>query len=389
MAKSYLFAATSLHIFVVTNFCNSQCLYCQAESGSFNNKKMMTRDTAEKAVRIALQSPQNILDFEFQGGEPLSNYEIIKHIILYTEAHKGNKIVHFNLVSNLTLMNEEMMDFFCEHKVSISTSIDGDKVVHDYNRPLPSKKSAYDIQKNKIDELKRRQIPCSAIETTTRKTLYRYCELVDTYVSLGLDTVFIRPLTPLGNAKTAWSRIGYQAEEFLEFYEYSLKYIIELNKKGIFVREGHANIFLTKILKGYGMNYMELRSPCGAAVGQMAYYYDGNVFTCDEARMLHEMGDSTFCIGNVEEQSYDRLMESPVSKTVCKFSVVESLPGCTDCPYQAYCGVCPVINYAMDSDVICRQVHAWRCTIYKGILDILFGLLKYDDNRELFLKWVN
>ena len=108
MAKSYLFAATSLHIFVVTNFCNSQCLYCQAESGSFNNKKMMTRDTAEKAVRIALQSPQNILDFEFQGGEPLSNYEIIKHIILYTEAHKGNKIVHFNLVSNLTLMNEEM-----------------------------------------------------------------------------------------------------------------------------------------------------------------------------------------------------------------------------------------------------------------------------------------
>ena len=47
------------------------------------------------------------------------------------------------------------------------------------------------------------------------------------------------------------------------------------------------------------MNYMELRSPCGAGVGQLAYYADGDIFTCDEGRMLHEMGQSTFRLGNV------------------------------------------------------------------------------------------
>ena len=43
--------------------------------------------------------------------------------------------------------------------------------------------------------------------------------------------------------------------------------------------EGHARIFLKKILMGYSENYMELRSPCGAGIGQMAYYYDGNIYT--------------------------------------------------------------------------------------------------------------
>lgn len=51
--------------------------------------------------------------------------------------------------------------------------------------------------------------------------------------------------------------------------------MIRLNQKGVRIIEGHARIFLRKILGGFSENYMELRSPCGAAVGQIAYYYDG------------------------------------------------------------------------------------------------------------------
>ena len=69
---------------------------------------------------------------------------------------------------------------------------------------------------------------------------------------------------------------------------------MQLNHKGVDICERHAVIFLRKILQGYAENYMELRSPCGATVGQMAYFYDGNVFTCDEGRMLYEMGNDAF-----------------------------------------------------------------------------------------------
>lgn len=105
--KSYLFSATSLHIFVVTNYCNAQCVYCQAQSGNINICKMMNEDIAKKSVDIALQSPQRELSFEFQGGEPLSNFPIIKFIVEYSERKKKDKIIHYSLVSNLSLLKKE------------------------------------------------------------------------------------------------------------------------------------------------------------------------------------------------------------------------------------------------------------------------------------------
>ena len=107
------------------------------------------------------------------------------------------------------------------------------------------------------------------------------------------------------------------------------------------MQEGHAATFFSKILHGYPVNYMELRSPCGATLGQMAYYTNGDVFTCDEGRMLYEMGNDAFRLGNVWENTYSQLVHSSTCRAVCLASITESIPGCCDCVYQPYCGVCP------------------------------------------------
>lgn len=39
---------------------------------------------------------------------------------------------------------------------------------------------------------------------------------------------------------------------------------------------------------------MELRSPCGATMGQISYYYNGDIYTCDEGRMISEAGKRGF-----------------------------------------------------------------------------------------------
>ena len=98
-AKRHLATATSLHIFVVTTACNMNCVYCQANNGTTTPNLYMTEMTAEKAVDIALQSPEYSLSFEFQGGEPLLNFPIIKHIIEYAEERKQDKDVKYNIVS--------------------------------------------------------------------------------------------------------------------------------------------------------------------------------------------------------------------------------------------------------------------------------------------------
>lgn len=43
-------------------------------------------------MALALQSPSDNLTFEFQGGEPLLNFETIKAMIEYCEENKGKRI---------------------------------------------------------------------------------------------------------------------------------------------------------------------------------------------------------------------------------------------------------------------------------------------------------
>lgn len=60
-------------------------IYCQATANLGNNsKKIMSKETAERAVDIAMQSPSQSLTFEFEGGEPLMNFETLKHIVKYS-----------------------------------------------------------------------------------------------------------------------------------------------------------------------------------------------------------------------------------------------------------------------------------------------------------------
>ncbi len=389
-SKSYLFASTSLHIFVLTNICNLSCVYCQAKDDTNIVHHVMSDEIAEKCVDVALQSPSRFLSFEFQGGEPLANFETLKHIVLYTEQKKGSKCITYNLVSNLTLLTDEMLDFLVEHNVGISTSLDGNEELHNKNRCFSSGCGSYDIVIDKIKEIQDRNLSIGAIQTTTKYSLDNYKIIIDEYVNQNQTSIFLRPLTCLGTAARVWDEIGYTAEEFIEFYKNSLLYILELNKQGVDICENHAVIFLKKILLGVSENYMELRSPCGAAIGQVAYFYDGNVFTCDEGRMLYEMGDDAFKVGNVFENNYDELMQSPICKSVCVSSCLESQMNCCDCVYQPYCGTCPVINLAQEKDLFFKNKNAFRCKIYGGMLDTIFEIL-YENNLEniqIFYKWI-
>lgn len=382
--KGYVNVATSLHIFVVTTVCNMNCIYCQANNGIECSHLIMNKDMAEKAVDVALQSPERFLGFEFQGGEPLTNFEVIKHIVEYAEIHKGKHDITYTVVTNLTLLNDEMLEFFARYSFGISTSMDGNEKIHDKNRSYVDGTGTFKRVINAVDRVRKAGLQIGAIETTTRFSLNFPKEIVHSYIDMGFESIFIRPLTPLGKAAKSWGKIGYSPEEFIEFYHQALDELIEINKKGRFIKEDHAAILLRKI-RGDFMNYMELRSPCGAGVGQLAYYADGNIFTCDEGRMLHEMGQSAFQLGNVYNSTYKDLINNSICKTVCAASVLETIPTCCDCVYQPYCGICPVVNYALDGDIIEKQPRGYKCKIYSGILDYLFSKFYENDVKIMHI----
>jgi len=152
-------------------------------------------------------------------------------------------------------------------------------------------------------------------------------------------------------AKKTWEKIGYGPQDFLDFYRRTLDALIEKNLAGHQMIDRGSAILLAKILSREDPNFLDLRSPCGAGLGQLAYNYDGNVFTCDEGRMMYYMGEEAFLLGNVLEKSYDELIGNEVVESMCIASCLDVLPGCSDCVYMPYCGVCPVYNYAEQGNI--------------------------------------
>lgn len=383
--SSYLFEATSLFIFAVTNECNNRCVYCQANGcGAL---KRMTEEVAEMALQRIAGTPARSITIEFQGGEPLMNFPVIKYIVLNAKRLLPGKEVQFTLVSNLSLMTDEIACFLRDHKVSVSTSLDGNRELHDWNRPAADHTSSFDNMLLGREKLERLGMKTGAIQTTTAKALDHPEKILRTYAELGYNQIFLRPLTRLGSAARRWDEIGYTPAQFLSFYHKAMKEIINMNREGIPMVEYHAALLLSKIMNGRALNYMELRSPCGAGLGQVAITANGNVYTCDEGRMIAETGDDAFLLGNVLENSYDDWMNSSCCKAVCSASLLETLPGCCDCVYKPYCGVCPVVNYAINGSI--TRISRDRCAVYKGMLDMLFGYL-IDGNEEiikLFQTW--
>ena len=380
--KSHVNMSTSLHIFVVTTACNMNCIYCQANNGSKCSNLYMTEEIARRSVDIALESPTRYLTFEFQGGEPLLNFDIIKDIVDYAEMHKGEHEISYNVVTNLTLLTDDILEYLQSHHFGVSTSLDGPELLHNKNRSFRNGDGTFQSVLRSLKKLRTAGLHVGAIQTTTRESLKYPRELARTYAELGFESIFVRPLTPLGKAIVNWDEIGYTPDEYLAFYRTVIDELIKINIEGYFIKEDHTTILLNRI-HGDFVNYMELRSPCGAGIGQLAYYADGNVFTCDEGRMLHEMGDHTFCLGNVFKSKYRDIIENGVCRTVCASSILETIPSCCDCVYQPYCGTCPVVNYAKDADIIEKMPNGYRCQIYSGLLNHVFERYLNEDETAI------
>lgn len=389
----FLWQGPGLHVVVVTLRCNHRCLYCQASSVPMKEASCdMSLETAERVVDRIFESPNPALTIEFQGGEPLANWPVVAFIVdeARRKNRKAKKRLWLNLVSNLSLMDEEKLEFLLKRGVNFCTSLDGPEELHNKNRLYAGGNSHADAVKwwkEIYRRTARKMFRIDALLTVTRFSLPRAKEIIDEYVGLGARGIYLRYANPFGLAQATWSRIGYSPEEFLEFYEKSLDYILEVNGKRVFF-EQTAKLFLSKILTDDDPNFLDLRSPCGAGIGQIAYNYDGGFYTCDEGRMLSRMGDDSFKVGHVRQGSYGACVSHPTVKALAVASCLDNQVDCSRCAYKPYCGICPVQCYAEQGDIMGRMPTNTRCRIHKGVLDILFDRLQDEKLRKIFQAWL-
>ncbi len=391
--KAHLAGFTKLHIFVVSLRCEHSCHYCQVSRVSTDKIRFdMSEETARCSLDLVFRSPAEQIKIEFQGGEPLLNFERIVQIVEDAEARSADagKSVEFVVTSNLALITDEMLEYFHAHKILISTSLDGPEFIHNANRPRPGNNS----HQLTIEGIQRCREALGfdrvgALMTGTRLSLQHPREIIDEYVNNGFQSIFLRNLSPYGFALKTARSTGYTTDEFLLFYEEALDYIIELNRKGINFVEVYAQLLLTRILTPFSTGYVDLQSPAGAGIGVAVYNYDGDVYASDESRMLAEMGDRQFKLGNVHRDPYEQMFGGDLLRMLVSSSCVESMPGCADCAFQSFCGADPIFNYATQGDIMghmpTSDFHKKNFFIIKRLLT-----LYHSDTviQKIFWAWV-
>jgi len=390
--KSFLSNFTSLHMMVITLRCNHRCEYCQVSSESPEAYKYdMPPETAKKIVDSIFCSPSNYIKIEFQGGEPLLNWKTIETTINYSK--ELNKIyqkkLEFVICTNLTLIDNEKIDFINEHNVSISTSLDGPKNIHDQNRILRVGGSSYDLFHSKLslckDNIKHFNV--SALMTTSINNIYKFKEVIDEYIKFGFEGIFFRSLNPYGLAKKQANKLSYPVAKFLKAYEEGLNYIIEINISGTRFVEYYTSLLFRRIMTPFSTGFVDLQSPSGAGISGVIYDYNGDVYPADEARMLSRMGDKYFLLGNVNKKKYLEIFNGDKIQNIVKNSCVETLPQCSSCVYQAYCGVDPIRNYLERKDLVGHRPTSSFCKKHIGLFDILFRKIRNNNPEEMNVLW--
>lgn len=390
--KAHLFRGVNLHIVAVTSKCNHRCPYCF--TGLPKKRKDMDEDTAKGVVDFIFQSPNPMISIEITGGEPLMNFSVVEFIIEYSR--KLNKKFKRNLihtvVTNLTSMDEDILNYVMKNNVSISTSLDGPKEVHDKNRKYLNG-SSYEKTVYWIDAIKKEhKYPLlGALPVTTRYSLPYGKEIVDEYIKHDLKFLRLKYMLPVGNAQKTWDKIGYTPEEYLALWKQVLGYILELNGRGLEFNEGLTTLILKKIMLNMDPNYVDLNMPCGAGIGQITYDEEGNIYTCDESRAYE-----IFKLGMAGKSSWvlfrgNTYREIIASRTV--MSMVGISSGyplvCDFCVWRPYCGVCGVISYAQQGSIIPKIPLDFRCHIHKGMFEHVFRKLLSPKERAILIKWVN
>jgi len=381
---------TGLHILVVTLRCDYSCPYCQVSRQTDDKVAYdMSKDTADRALAMVFQSPNPAIKIEFQGGETLLNFPLIKYIVEKAEGINRQECrdLQFVIATNLSYMTDEVLEYCSAHDIHISTSLDGPADLHNKNRPRPGK-NGHALVVDAIKRVQRRlgRSKVSALMTTTAESLGRVRDIIDEYVGLGLHEIFLRPLSPYGFAVKTGQIHRYDEQRWLLFFREGLQHILGLTRDGYPMREIYSSLVLRKMLSPQEPGYVDLRSPAGVGIGAIVYNYDGDVYASDEARMLSEMGEKKFRLGNLRSHSYEEMLGNDDLMDAIEQSVTVSTPMCSECAFQPYCGSDPVYHYATQRDIVGNKAESGFCKKNMGVFRELITLMEDDVRARATLR---
>ena len=141
-------------ILKVTERCNIDCTYCyffNSTNQDFKDHPAYIKAETVEACAVFLanavkESGVQSLQIDFHGGEPLmmKKHRFDEMCTEFRTRLKDIVKVTFVMQTNAMLIDQEWLEIFAKHEISVGISLDGPKVYHDVNRLDHQGKGTYD-----------------------------------------------------------------------------------------------------------------------------------------------------------------------------------------------------------------------------------------------------
>jgi len=346
----------------VTTACNFACRYC-IFSGIYSGfrthgKEFMSLDTAIRAVDLYYSLIEryrytNIfrrISISFYGGEPLLNFNLIKHVVEYANKRfdKYRKNLIYTITTNGSMLGN-YAEFLIQNDFAVFVSLDGPREVHDMHRVRIDGAPTFDLVMDNIEQYFRvatklgKMPQLYAIATWTIKSdLFRVREFfnkVKDRIRLVFGS-FIRPFD---------LKIEYSSEDIQRFNEMEKtlreEFLYDYVKNRKWLREpdvffdvfyGQRILLLAyryKLVDRSGL--LPFGSPC-LPLYRLYVTVNGSILPCEKS-------PSSLIIGDV----YNGLNFESIRKLIKAYSDYQKR-FCASCPIRFDCQSCSALIFPID-----------------------------------------
>lgn len=347
--------------FIVTKDCQLACKYCYLVGK--NAKERMTWEVAKAAIDYILEQeeefPEESVIFDFIGGEPFIEIELIDRICdylkteMFRRGHHWFNSYRFSFSTNGINYHEEKVQRFIgknHSHLSIGITIDGTQRKHDLNRVYKGNgRGSYDDVVRNIP-LWLKQFPNAATKVTISSADIPYIkESVLHLYSLGIHEVNINcvfeDVWQEGDDRLFEDQLTELADEIIdrEYYkDYACSFFSE-----------HIGKPLDKV--------KDNQNWCGAGM-MLAVDAAGNFYPCTRFAKFSLRSKQARIIGDIHTGIDKNKLRPFLTLDRC----TQSPPQCLECEVAAGCAWCQGENYdAAETDTIYQRSTA-ICRMHKA-----------------------
>lgn len=359
--------------FIVTKDCQLACKYCYLVGK--NTKERMSFDVAKSAIDYVLshedEMPEESVVFDFIGGEPFLEIELIDEICDYIKTEMFRKNHHwfnsfrFSFSTNgINYHTEKVQNFIKKNRehLSIGITIDGTKKKHDLNRiwktpemergvmPKPEEeRGSYEYVVRNIP-LWLEQFPDAATKVTISSADIPFIkESVLHLYSLGIHEV---------NINCVFEDVWNEGDDIK--YEEQLMQLADIIIENKLYKDYTCSFFSESLGKPLDCQ-LQNQNWCGAGK-MLAIDAVGNFYPCTRFAQYSLRDKKAWVIGNIQEGIDKNKLRPFLTLDRCTQSTQE----CIECEVAEGCAWCQGENYdAADTPTVFQRSVA-ICKMHKA-----------------------